>query len=180
MKHEIKMNVIGNSYKSYVVSIISSHKEIKEGFTFNGVSLKQSKKDTYYIASTKTLMVCKDSDCLCVIPKDDMGNLEGLVAMFNECNGGFVLETEVEKFVREHRIKNDSNFVKFANECKAEFLDDFLDKAVEAKTELAAKAIKTLFRYYKPEISTKAAFIALAEARAWDGLKSLGNPFYLN
>lgn len=176
-KHSIEMNVIGNSYKSYVASISSSHEEIKEGFTFNGISLKQSKKDTYYIASTKTLMLCKGSDCLCVIPKDDMENIEGLVNLFNDCNGGFPTETEVDKFVKEHYIRKDSNFVKYAKEIEVETLAEFFDTALEDRTDLAGKALKTLFRYYTPAIHSKEAYVALADARAWEGLVSLGNPF---
>ena len=178
MKHEINMEVVGNSYKSYVVNITSSHKEIKEGFTFNGVYLKQSKKDSYYIASTKTLMLCKDSDCLCVIPKDDMENIEELITMFNDCNGGFELETEVEKFIREHYIRSDSNFVKYTKDNNIEKLYDVFDRAVNlCRTELGAKALKTLFRYYTPAIHCKEAYIALVDARSYKGLKALGNPF---
>ena len=177
-KHSIEMNVVGNSYKSYVVSVSSSHDEIKDGFVFDGVSLKKGKSETYYIKSTKTLVVNWESDNLVVIPKEDMEAVEGLIQLFNDTNGGFPTETEIDRFVREHYIRKDSNFVKYTKELDIETLEELFDHIVEVdRSELSFKALKTLFTYYTPALHCKEAYIALAKSQSWDGLKSLGNPF---
>lgn len=187
-KRELMVTFVGNTHKSSVFAIT---KQTHRGtaFSVNGNTFETEdnplrliagqepqfagKAKKVYVRGTNT---DKDNN-LIIVPKEWVDDFGQLILEYNLQNGGFPTETEIDRFVQEHKIRKDSNFVKYASEIEVETLEEFFDTALEDRTELAAKAIKTLFRYYKPEIHSKEAYIALAEARAWDGLKSLRNPF---
>lgn len=187
-KRELNVTFVGNTHKSSVFAITKqTHRGLE--FSVNGNTFTIEGNPIRLIAGQEPQFCGKAKKCyvrgtnmdkdnnLIVVPKEQVDDLAEIIKVYNEINGGFPTETEVDKFVNEHRIRKDSNFVKFATLTEVETLSELFEVAVSVKTDLAGKALKTLFRYYTPAIHSKEAYIALAEARAWDGLKSLGNPF---
>lgn len=187
-KRELNVAFIGNTHKSSVFAIT---KQTHRGtaFSVNGNTFETEgnplrliagqepqfcgKAKKVYVRGTNT---DKDNN-LIIVPKEWVDDFGQLILEYNLQNGGFPTETEIDRFVQEHKIRKDSNFVKYASEIEVETLEEFFDTALEDRTELAAKALKTLFKYYTPAIHCKEAYIALAKSQSWDGLKSLGNPF---
>ena len=187
-KHEINVVFVGNSKKSNIYAITKqSHRGTEfavngntfeiEGNPFRLIAGQEpqfcGKAKKVYVRGTS---MDKDNN-LIIVPKEYVDQFGELIHAYNTNNGGFGWTNEIDDFIKEHRIRKDSNFVTFYNEVAVTTLAGLFETAINLKTDLAGKALKTLFRYYTPAIHSKEAYIALAEARAWEGLKSLGNPF---